>query len=104
MPNLINKNFMEIHVPRIEGEMLKAWLHRVSIHFGFCLETARYYYHDKRSKRLASHLLVKSDRLNQKVQCDLQQLSISQVETYADAFKQIHDVLKSIAQDLARHG
>lgn len=101
MPNSHNLNFMQKHVPQHGGESVKEWLYRVSEHFCMSHEAIRYYYADKRSKRLGtrSRLEVNSDRIN-RVSLDNMKLKQKQGDVYADIIRQLKGILDTVDTDI----
>lgn len=100
MPNPLNQKFMQERVPTHEGESIKEWLTRVAERLCMSHEAVRYYYADKRSKRLdqRSRLQAISGQIS-RVSLNHVQLSKRQGEAYADAIRQIKNILRSIDPD-----
>ncbi len=97
MPNSLNQKFMQEHVPTQEGETIKEWLNRVAERLCMSHEAVRYYYADKRSKRLdqRSRLKVYSDHIT-RVSLNHSNLTVKQGELYDDTIKHLRQLCAEI--------
>lgn len=87
MPNAANKSFFESIVPR--ETCLKSWFSQLSNTLGIDYETIKYYYLDKRSKRLSqSRLIVVSDKISS-VRSNIKHLRQIQGELHDSSIKSI---------------
>lgn len=78
MPNAVNKEIFESVVSR--ESCLKSWFAKLERALGLDYDTIKYYYLDKRSKRLSQAYLIRVREKNQKVRSKINNLKHAGVQ------------------------
>ncbi len=99
------RQMMQGAVPQRAGESRKMWLSRFAKTIGMTFTRAESLFYHAYCRVRADEYARLTDISVQisKVQFDLQQLHIRQGEAYADAFRQIKEILDAVDPDRADH-